>query len=64
MLTRLIRSYPTELPFLILLPIGLLLTWPCTVLPDQITLPDSSPDRISTYPIIPGHLTRLPYPTG
>jgi hypothetical protein len=39
-LAGLIHSYPTELLYPILLPIGLLLTRPYTVLPDRITLPD------------------------
>jgi hypothetical protein len=39
-LPDLIHSYPAELSYLILLPIGLLLTLPYTVLPGQITLPD------------------------
>jgi hypothetical protein len=64
-----------------------MLTRPYTFIPGQITLPNSSPDRISTYPalhsltrpnyltryfldrtsaypIVLGHLTRLPYPVG
>jgi hypothetical protein len=44
MLTGLIRSYPTELRYPILLPIGLLLTQPYTILPGRITLLDSSLD--------------------
>jgi hypothetical protein len=39
-LPGLIRSYPAELPYLILLPIGLLLTRPYTVSPNRVTLPD------------------------
>jgi hypothetical protein len=62
-LPSLIRSYPAKLPYPILLPIRLLLTWPYTVLPGRITLPDSSLNWTSTYPIILGHVTRLPYPS-
>jgi hypothetical protein len=46
-------TYPTELPYLILLPIRLLLTRPYTVLPGQITLPNQT----SANPIVTGHLT-------
>jgi hypothetical protein len=59
-LPGLIHSYPAELLYLILLPIGLLLTRPYTVLPGQITLPDSSPNQTSTYLALHG-LTRLSY---
>jgi hypothetical protein len=61
-LPRHICSYPAELPYPILLLIGLLLTWPYMVLRGRTTIPNSSPDRTSTYPIVPGHLTQLPYP--
>jgi hypothetical protein len=68
----LIRSYPSELPYLILLPIRLLLTWPNYLtwflnrsdfyLPGRITLPDPSPDQTSAYrsypATIPDFLTR------
>jgi hypothetical protein len=62
-LPGLIRSYPAELPYLILLSIRLLLIRPYTVLPGQSTLPDSSPDQTSTYPALhgltqPNYLTR------
>jgi hypothetical protein len=61
-LPGLICSYPVELPYLILLPIGLLLTRPYVVLPGRITLPDSSPDQTSTYSVLhdltwPNYLT-------
>jgi hypothetical protein len=58
-LLGLIRPYPVESPYPILLPIRLLLIWPYTVLPDRITLPNffwsdfCLPDR-----------TRPPYPTS
>jgi hypothetical protein len=39
-LPGLIHSYPAELPYLIVLPIRLLLIQPYTVLPGRITLPD------------------------
>jgi hypothetical protein len=42
-LSGLTQSYPAELPYPILLSIGLLLTWPYTVLPGQVTLPDLFP---------------------
>jgi hypothetical protein len=42
-LPGLICSYPTESCYHILLSIGLLLTWPYTVLPGRITLPDPFP---------------------
>jgi hypothetical protein len=86
-LPGLTRSYSAGLPYPILLPVGLLLTRPYTVLPGRITLPDRSPewtstystlhsltrlnyltrslpDQTSGYPIILGHLTRLPYHAG
>jgi hypothetical protein len=58
-LSGLICSYPVEL----LYPIGLLLTrsYPAT-LPNFLT--QSFPDETSNYPIVPGHLTQLPYPAG
>jgi hypothetical protein len=42
-LLGLIRSYPVELPYPILLSIGLLLTRPYKVLPSRITLLDPFP---------------------
>jgi hypothetical protein len=45
-LPGLICSYPVESPYLILLPIGLLLTQPYKVLPSRITLPDLFPVRL------------------
>jgi hypothetical protein len=42
-LPGLIRSYPAELPYSILLPIRLQLTRPYTVLPGRIILPDLFP---------------------
>jgi hypothetical protein len=39
-----------------------MLTRPYTLIPDRITLPDSSPDRTYTYPALHG-LTRLNYLT-
>jgi hypothetical protein len=61
-------SYPAKLAYPILLPIGLQITRPYTILPDQITLPNSSPDRTSTYPAIhdlsqPSYLPDL-FPVG
>jgi hypothetical protein len=62
-LSGLICSYPAELLYLILLPIGLLLTRSyLATLPDFLT--QSFPDQTSNYLIVPGHLTRLPYPAG
>jgi hypothetical protein len=63
-LPSLICSYPAKLPYLILLPIGLLLTRPYMVLLGQITLPDSSLDQTSTYPALhsltrPNYLTQF-----
>jgi hypothetical protein len=43
MRTRPYTFIPAELPYPILLPIGLLLTRPYSVLPSQITLPDLFP---------------------
>jgi hypothetical protein len=56
------RSYLAELPYLILLPIGLLHTQPYTALPGQITLPDYSPNQTSSYLALHGH-TRPNYLT-
>jgi hypothetical protein len=62
-LSGLICSYPAELLYPILLPIGLPLTRPyLTTLPDFLTR--SFLGQTSNYPIVPGHLTRLPYPVG
>jgi hypothetical protein len=43
-------------------PIASMFIRPYMFIPGRITLPNSSPDRTSTYPIVPDHLTRLPYP--
>jgi hypothetical protein len=77
-------TYPilTRMPY----PIASMFIRPYMFIPGQIILPNSSPDRTSTYrsypatlpdfltqsfpdrtsnyPIIPGHLTQLPYPAG
>jgi hypothetical protein len=61
-LPSLIRSYPAELSYPILLLIGLLLTQSYTVLPGRITLPDMFPIGLlptRLYPtILPDFLTR------
>jgi hypothetical protein len=63
-LPGLICSYPAELHYPILLPIGLLLTCPYTVLPGRITLPNFLTQPGNTlphsfaYPALPNHLTR------
>jgi hypothetical protein len=62
------KSRPNSLPKLHLsallepYPIASMLTRPYTLIPDRITLPDSSPDRTYTYPALHG-LTRLNYLT-
>jgi hypothetical protein len=60
-------------------PVASMFTWPYTFIPSRITLPDSSPEWISTYPALhgrtrPNYLTRSdfclpnhtrpPYPTS
>jgi hypothetical protein len=61
-LPGLTRSYPPELPYPILLLIGLLLARPYTVLPGRVTLPDLFPIRLlstRSYPAtLPDFLTR------
>jgi hypothetical protein len=52
-------SYPAELPYPILLLIGLLLTWsyPAT-LPNFLTQPGNTSLHPTAYPTLPNHLTR------
>jgi hypothetical protein len=61
-LLGLIRSYPAELPYPILLLVGLILIRPYTVLPGQITLPNLFPIGLlptRSYPAtLPDFLTR------
>jgi hypothetical protein len=61
-LPGLIHSYPVELSYLILLPIELLLTWPYTVLPGRVTLPNLFLIRLlptRSYPAtLPNFLTQ------
>jgi hypothetical protein len=58
----LIRPYPTESPYPILLPIRLLLTRPYMVLPGRITLPNLFPIKLlptRSYPAtVPDFLAR------
>jgi hypothetical protein len=65
-LSGLICSYLTESPYPILLPIGLLLTRPYTVLPNQISLPDPFSVRLLPTRLYPttlsDFLTRPDYP--
>jgi hypothetical protein len=65
-LSSLICSYPAESPYPILLPLGLLLTRPYTVLPDRITLPDPFPVGLlptrSYSATLPDFLTQPSYP--
>jgi hypothetical protein len=60
------KSHPNSLPKLqpstLSEPhlIASMLTWPYTLIPGRITLPDSSPDRTSTYSaymVLPGRIT-------
>jgi hypothetical protein len=62
-LSGLICSYSAESPYPILLPIGLLLTYPALhglTRPNYLTR--SFPDHTSAHPIIPNFLTRSGYP--
>jgi hypothetical protein len=71
-LPSLIHPYPAESPYPIIFPIGLLLTRPYTVLPDQITLPDlfpigllptrSYPATVPDFLARPGNISLHPTP--